>query len=82
MKFLSDARQLEVAFFPILGRHFDQIFKRIVSMREKTLKNANLVVLRHIKRENPSPPVTYVPQKCLCLSSGTFLMVQTNKTGK
>ena len=35
--------------FPILGRDFDEIFKHIVSMREKTLKNTNLVASRHIK---------------------------------
>ena len=67
MKFLCDAHQLEVAFFPILGRDFDQIFQQIVSVREKTLKNTNLVKSRHIIRENPSLPVD------LCCSKTSLL---------
>ena len=35
--------------FAILGRDFDQIFGQIVSMREKVLRNTNLVPSRHIK---------------------------------
>ena len=35
--------------FAILGRDFDQMFGQIVSMREKVLKNTNLVPSRHIK---------------------------------
>ena len=35
--------------FAILGRDFDQIFGQIVSMREKVLRNTNLVSSRHIK---------------------------------
>ena len=42
---------------PNLGRDVDQIFGQIIFMREKTLKNTNLVVSRHIKRENGSLPV-------------------------
>ena len=34
-----------------LRRDFDQIFRKIVSMREKTFRNTNLVETRHIKRE-------------------------------
>ena len=40
-----------------IGAWFDQIFRQIVPMTEKTLKNTNLVVSRHIKRENASLPV-------------------------
>ena len=40
-----------------IGAWFDQIFRQIVPLTEKTLKNANLVVSRHIKRENASLPV-------------------------
>ena len=42
---------------PNLGRDVDQIFGQIIFMREKTLKDTNLVVSRHIKRENGSLPV-------------------------
>ena len=42
---------------PNLGRDVDQIFGQIIFMREKTFKNSNLVVSRHIKRENDSLPV-------------------------
>ena len=35
--------------FAILGRDFDQIVGQIVSMREKILRNTNLVPSRHIK---------------------------------
>ena len=34
--------------FAILHRDLDQIFRQIVSMREKTLKSTNLVALRHM----------------------------------
>ena len=37
--------------FAILQRDLDQIFRQIVSMREKTLKSTNLEALRHIKME-------------------------------
>ena len=40
--------------FAIMARDFDQIFRLIVSMREKAFKNTNLVAARHIKRENTS----------------------------
>ena len=42
---------------PNLGRDVDQIFGQIIFIREKTLKNTNLVASRHIKRENGSLPV-------------------------
>ena len=50
---------------PNLGRDVDQIFGQIIFMREKTLKNTNLVVSRHIKRENGSLPVDVHRSKCL-----------------
>ena len=40
-----------------MERDFDQIFRLIVSTREKAFKNTNLVASRHIKRENTSHPV-------------------------
>ena len=40
-----------------LGAWFDHIFRQIVPMTEKTLKNTNLLASRHIKRENASLPV-------------------------
>ena len=45
--------------FAILGREFDQcfFFSQIVSLREKTLKNTNLVPSRHFKRVKDSLPV-------------------------
>ena len=44
--------------FAILGRVFDIFFSRqIVSLREKTLKNTNLVPSRHFKRVKDSLPV-------------------------
>ena len=45
------------ALIPNLGRDVDQIFGQIIFMREKTLEDTNLVVSRHIKRENGSLPV-------------------------
>ena len=39
------------------GAWFDQIFRQIVPMTEKTLKNTKLVGSRHIKREHASLPV-------------------------
>ena len=52
--FLSDARQPEVEVFCnlALGRDFDQIFGRIVSLREKTFRSLLLIASGHIKREN------------------------------
>ena len=38
-------------FFAILGHDFDQISGRIISLREKTLRNLLLIVSGHIKRE-------------------------------
>jgi len=55
--------------FAILGHDFDQIFRQIVSMREKAPKNTNLVASRHIKRENASLPVDVCHSKHHCLSS-------------
>ena len=43
--------------FAILHRDLDQIFRQIVSMREKTLKSENLVALRHIEMEKDFLPV-------------------------
>ena len=44
--------------FGILGRVFDHFFfLQIVSLREKTLKNTNLVPSRHFKRVKDSLPV-------------------------
>ena len=43
--------------FAILHRDLDQIFRQIVSMREKTLKSTNLVALRHIKMGKDLLPV-------------------------
>ena len=45
--------------FAILRREFDQcfFFSQIVSLREKTLKNTNLVPSRHFKRVKDSLPV-------------------------
>ena len=37
-----------VDVFALLSRAFEQIFKLIVSIRVKTLSNANLVASRHI----------------------------------
>jgi len=37
--------------FELLGRDFEQIIGRIVSIRVKTLSNTNLVASRHIKSE-------------------------------
>ena len=43
--------------FAILGSNVDQIFRQIISMREKTLTNTNLVSSRHMKRKNATLPV-------------------------
>ena len=43
--------------FAILHRDLDQLFRQIVSMREKTLKSENLVALRHIEMEKDFLPV-------------------------
>ena len=43
--------------FGILRRDLNQIFRQIVSMREKTLNSTNLVALRHIKMEKDFLPV-------------------------
>ena len=42
--------------FAILGRLFDHFFPQIFSLREKTLKNTNLVPSRHLKRVKDSLP--------------------------
>ena len=41
----------------IWHRDVGQIFRQIVSMREKTLKSTDLVALRHIKMEKDLLPV-------------------------
>ena len=38
--------------YAVLGRDVDQILGQIISMREKTLTNINLVALRHFERKN------------------------------
>ena len=43
--------------FAIVGRDVDQIYGQIISMREKTLTDTNLVASRHIKRKNATCPV-------------------------
>ena len=37
--------------FAILVRYSDNIFGQVVSLREKTVRNTNLVASRHIKME-------------------------------
>ena len=66
---MSDARQPEVDFFPILGRDFDQMFRQIDSVREKIRRNTNLLASRHIKREKDSLPVD------VCLPKTSLLKV-------
>ena len=67
MKFLARHMSTGSGLFAILECDFDQIFQRIVSVREKTLKKTNLVKSRHIIRENPSLPVD------LCCSKTSLL---------
>ena len=43
--------------YAMLGHDVDQIFTQIISMREKTLTNTNLVALRHFERKNATFPV-------------------------
>ena len=58
---------------PNLGRDVDQIFGQIMFMRGKTLKNTNLVALRHIKRENGSLPVDVHRSKTFLLKIPTIV---------
>jgi len=43
--------------FAILGRVFEHFFPQIVSLREKALKNTNLIPSRHFKRVKDALPV-------------------------
>ena len=72
---MSDARQPEVDFFPILGRDFDQMFRQIDSVREKILRNTNLLASRHIKREKDSLPVDVCLPKTSLLKRRTIRKV-------
>ena len=64
------ARQPEVDFFAILGRDFDQTFGQIDSVREKILRNSNLLASRHIKGKRTHFRLTGVFQRRLCLRDG------------
>ena len=55
--------------FALLSRNFEQILGQIVSLREKTLSNTTLVVLRHIKKKKAYFGLTSVAQKGRCLNS-------------
>ena len=55
--------------FALLSRNFEQILGQIVSLREKTLSNTNLVLPRHIKQEKAYFWLTSVAQKGRCLNS-------------
>ena len=72
---MSDARQPEVDFFPILGRDFDQMFRQIDSVREKIRRNTNLLASRHIKREKDSLPVDVCLPKTSLLKRRTIIKV-------
>ena len=70
------ARQPEVDFFAILGRDFDQMFGQIDSVREKILRNSNLLASRHIKREKDSLPVDVCLPKTSLLRRRTIRKVK------
>ena len=55
--------------FALLSLNFEQILGQIVSLREKTLDNTNLVVPRHIKKKKTYFWLTSVAQKGRCLNS-------------
>ena len=57
--FLSNTRQPDVGFLQSWGESLTSVFffSQIVSLREKTLKNINLVPSRHFKRVKDSLPV-------------------------
>ena len=63
---------------PNLGRDVDQIFGQIIFMREKTLKDTNLVVSRHIKREMAHFRLTCTAQKRFCLNSLLLSLYRSN----
>ena len=66
--FLSHTLQPDMAFLQSWGAYLTFFFPQIVSLREKTLKNTNLVPSRHFKRVKDSLPVDMITQKRLCLS--------------
>ena len=54
-RYLSDTRQPDVGFLQSWGESLTSVFfSQIVSLREKTLKNTNLVPSRHFKRVKDS----------------------------
>ena len=56
--FLNHTLQTDVAFLQSWGAYLTIfVFPKIVSLREKTLKNTNLVPSRHFKRVKDSLPV-------------------------
>ena len=63
--------------FALLSRNFEQILGHIVSLREKTLGNTNLVVPRHIKEKNTYVWLTSVAQKGRSLDSLLISNVRT-----
>ena len=72
MTFLSDTRRPEVDFLQSWAVILEEILGEIVSLRVKTLSNANLVASRHIKREkSPFPVDMHRPKRC-CLNSLLF----------
>ena len=79
---MSDARQPEVDFFPILGRDFDQMFRQIDSVREKILRNSNLLASRHIKGEKDSLPVDGCLPKTSLLKRRTIRKVMGGGGGE
>ena len=63
--------------FAILGRKFDQFFfPQIVSLREKTLKNTNLVPSRHFRRVKDSLLVAVHYSKMSLLISFLIMKLQ------
>ena len=79
---MSDARQPEVDFFPILGRDFDQMFRQIDSVREMIRRNTNLLASRHIKREKDSLRVDVCLQKTSLLKRRTIRKVMGGGRGE
>ena len=55
--FLSEARQPEWSFFAVLDNGFAQIFRQIVSMIVKTLRNTNFAASSCFKMKKTSLPV-------------------------
>ena len=54
---MSHIFQPDVAFLQSWGKYLTIFFPQIISLREKTLKNTNLVPSRHFKRVKDSLPV-------------------------